>query len=143
MTPYAKRLKSSMDAKGVSISALAEGIGVSYQTVKKAMDGGSRSFGLKNNVEAAKALGVSQDWLAFGDGTDEPDEAHPAACADACKLPSLLAMELAQVFDELTDRRQRVKMLADSSAQIYSVVDRKNPSPSGFHVAEIRSEGAR
>lgn len=125
--PYAKRLKSSMDAKGVSISALAEGVGVSYQAIKKVMDGGSRSFGLKNNVEAAKALGVSQDWLAFGDGTDEPDEARPAACADACKLPSPLAMELAQVFDELTDMRQRVKMFADLSAQIFSVVDHDQP----------------
>lgn len=68
MVEYRDRLKQAMDeAKPkVSIAALARAMGISYQAVKKVVDGASNSFSAENNSRAAKLLGVSSDWLASG-----------------------------------------------------------------------------
>lgn len=55
-----------MKSAGISTSELARQMGVSYQAVKKVLNGGS--FGKDNNILAAKILGVYSDWLATGKG---------------------------------------------------------------------------
>ena len=66
MDTYADRLKTAMQAAGVSVAQLAAAVGVTYQGVKKVLDGGA--FGSGNNAKAAAYLSVGGDWLATGKG---------------------------------------------------------------------------
>ena len=71
--PYSTRLASAMRNAGLDITALSKVMKVSYQAVKKAVDGGK--FGTENNIRAAAALGVSSEWLATGKGSRAPSPA--------------------------------------------------------------------
>lgn len=66
MVEYGDRLQQAMSAAGMSTSELARRMGLSYQAVKKVLNGGS--FNTENNSAAAKVLGVHSDWLATGKG---------------------------------------------------------------------------
>lgn len=68
MIEYSARLKAAMDKRGVTVSALAGGMGVSYQAVKRVLDGLSKAFSAANNTKAAAFLSVRPDWLATGEG---------------------------------------------------------------------------
>lgn len=68
MVDYAERLAGAMKHSGASKTTLARAIGISYQAVKKVLDGGSHSLSAENNSKAARFLGVSSHWLATGDG---------------------------------------------------------------------------
>lgn len=57
-----------MKDAGVTTSELARAIGISYQAVKKVVDGVSAQFKTDNNIAAAKRLGVNSEWLASGKG---------------------------------------------------------------------------
>lgn len=57
-----------MKLSEMQIGTLAAHIGVSYQAIKKLLDGGSKMLNAENNVKAAHALGVSSEWLATGKG---------------------------------------------------------------------------
>jgi phage repressor protein C with HTH and peptisase S24 domain len=65
---YAARLKAAMKAAEVETSQLAREMGVSYQAVKKVLDGVSAAFSAPNNSVAARLLKVRGDWLATGEG---------------------------------------------------------------------------
>jgi SOS-response transcriptional repressor LexA len=69
MIEYSERLRSALGARGVSVSQLAAGMGVSYQAVKRVLDGLSKAFSAANNTKAAAFLRVSPDWLATGAGS--------------------------------------------------------------------------
>lgn len=77
VSSYWDRLKPAMDAKGWGMQQLADAIGCSYQAVVKVRDGGS--FGVKNNIKAASALGLDPTWLATGSGTSQPKTSPPKA----------------------------------------------------------------
>lgn len=68
MIEYSERLKTAMEARSVSVSQLAAGMGVSYQAVKRVLDGLSKAFSAANNTRAAATLRISPDWLATGTG---------------------------------------------------------------------------
>lgn len=68
MVDYAERLAGAMKYSGATKTTLARAIGISYQAVKKVLDGGSHSLSAENNSKAARFLGVSSHWLATGDG---------------------------------------------------------------------------
>ena len=68
MVDFAARLRLAMDAVQMDEHALAKALDVSYQAIKKAINGKSKSFGSANNARAAQALGVRPDWLALGTG---------------------------------------------------------------------------
>lgn len=63
---YKDRLALAMKNAHFEVQALADALGVSYQAVRKVMEGGK--FGTTNNVQAAKILQVNSDWLATGKG---------------------------------------------------------------------------
>lgn len=71
MVEYRERLALAMKQKGIKTALLSERLGVSYQAVKKALDGGK--FSAVNNSKAARILGVRPDWLATGIGTMNND----------------------------------------------------------------------
>lgn len=78
MVEFKDRLAEAMRRAGVKTQPLATALGISYQAVKKVLEGGSKSFSAINNNKAAKILGVSPDWLSSGEGdmqihvTDDP-----------------------------------------------------------------------
>jgi hypothetical protein len=67
MKPYSDRLNLAMRRASVDTHGLARHLGVSYQAVKKVMDGLS-TFNSENNSKAAQFLGINTDWLATGVG---------------------------------------------------------------------------
>lgn len=71
MIEYSERLKAAMDARSTSVTQLASGMGVSYQAVKRVIDGLSKAFSAANNTKAAAFLRISPDWLATGEGAME------------------------------------------------------------------------
>lgn len=68
MIEYSDRLRAAMEARSTSVSQLAAGMGVSYQAVKRVLDGLSKAFSAANNARAASHLLVNPDWLATGEG---------------------------------------------------------------------------
>lgn len=70
-----------MTAAGVDKTALAKELGISYQAVRKVLEGGK--FSAENNAKAARFLKVSSDWLATGAGPQpaiqQPSDADAAA----------------------------------------------------------------
>ena len=87
MTEYRERLRQAMGSS-ISIAQLACALDISYQAVKKLLDGKSTSFTAINNTKAARYLGVNPDWLATGTGemmaqySPEPDTDGLTALAD-------------------------------------------------------------
>lgn len=71
MIEYAERLNVALKARNTSISQLAAGMGVSYQAVKRVLDGLSKAFSAANNTKAAAFLRINPDWLATGEGEME------------------------------------------------------------------------
>jgi hypothetical protein len=64
MDEYKDRLRAAMDTAGVSVHRLADHLGISYQAVKKVLDGGTRYLIVPNHIRAAELLGVECNWLA-------------------------------------------------------------------------------
>ncbi len=67
-----------MTSRGVTTSALAKEIGVSYQAVKRVLDGLSTAFTAANNAKAAAVLAINPDWLATGLGEMDLARERPA-----------------------------------------------------------------
>lgn len=72
----------------VKTSELARALGVSYQAVRKVLQGGQ--FGTENNAAAARRLGVNSDWLATGKGPRQPGRPHVVAEAPAEQYAEVL-----------------------------------------------------
>ena len=68
MVEYSERLKTAMAHANMKTRALSDAIGMTYQGVKKVLDGKSNAFSAENNSRAAAVLGVNPDWLATGAG---------------------------------------------------------------------------
>lgn len=67
---YGERLTQAFDAGkslGVTVQKLADALDITYQGVKKALDGEAMPSG-KNNTLLARELRVNSDWLATGEG---------------------------------------------------------------------------
>lgn len=62
------RIRAAMSASGVSQIALARACGVKPPSVHGWMNGKAKFLRGENLLLAARALGVSQDWLATGKG---------------------------------------------------------------------------
>lgn len=77
MVEFSGRLKQAIDTRGVTVAELARGMGVTYQAVKRVLDGLSKSFSAENNAKAAGFLQVSPDWLATGQGSMELPRPDP------------------------------------------------------------------
>ena len=94
MSTYNERLAIAMTRAGATPATLAKELGLSYQAVKKVMDGLSSAFNAQNHDKAASFLGVSSSWLANDLGPMVHSEAQPARLTPA-------ALFLAESFDAL------------------------------------------
>ncbi len=73
MSHFSERLSEAFAQSGLTKSAFAKALGVSYQAVAKALSGDTKALTASNNQKAASILGVSADWLATGKG---PRQVH-------------------------------------------------------------------
>ncbi|NHC62202.1 S24 family peptidase [Paenalcaligenes suwonensis] len=76
MVDYSERLVWAMKRAGADERWLSGRLGVSYQAVKKVVDGKSSALNAANNSFAARLLGVNSDWLATGDGEPESEPSN-------------------------------------------------------------------
>lgn len=77
MVEYGERLASAMEKSGVTTQRLADHLKISYQAVKKVLDGKSTSLNAGNSAQAALFLHVDHHWLATGEGDPRPVEGWP------------------------------------------------------------------
>lgn len=67
-TDYGRRLKSARKAAGLSHTQLAAEIGITAGAISHVENGRSKSLSAARTFQAARALGVSPEWLATGNG---------------------------------------------------------------------------
>lgn len=87
MVDYKDRLAAAMTDAKVSTRQLAKSIGISYQAVKKVLDGDSRSFTAINNDLAAKRLNVSPTWLATGEEEAQYEQSRTPTALTLAESP--------------------------------------------------------
>lgn len=78
MVEFSERLKFAMSVASYDITKLAAELQISYQAVRKAVNGETKGFDAANNSKAAQLLGVSPDWLATGKGAQHVAAQTPA-----------------------------------------------------------------
>lgn len=91
MTLLGSRLRLAIAKMGMTQAQLARACGVKPPSVNGWLNGKAKYLKGQNLLAAAKALNVSQDWLATGDGIMGPYEEAPAA------IPNLPSNEFVQV----------------------------------------------
>ena len=111
MKEYNERLNASMKKAGKDIHALAKALGISYQAVKKALDGKSK-LTAENNSKAADFLGVSSDWLATGKGDDERSSEWPFRKIAYARFMALDADDRAACQHELLSAIEKLEARA-------------------------------
>lgn len=91
-TDYASRFNDAMRAAGKTEHDVAEALGITYQAVKKILNGTSKMLRADNNVVAARLFGVSSEWLATGKGSrniaaEPPKQYRPSGAESAPPPP--------------------------------------------------------
>lgn len=88
-----ERIKIAMQAAGMSQVELARACGVKPPSVHGWLNGKAKFLRGENLLLAARALNVSQDWLATGDGpmhaiaTESPSSSAPAFDENVIRVP--------------------------------------------------------
>lgn len=117
---YSERLTLAMQRRGVNVTSLAKALGLTYQGVKRVVDGHSKAFTAANNDEAAKYLGVSPGWLATGKGDME------TGAIDTSEIWPFTRMSQSQYL--LLSNRDK-KLLEDIALAMIAESDVSSPQP--------------
>lgn len=115
MVEYSERLKAAMDRAQMKTRALSDAIGVSYQGVKKVIDGKSNAFSAENNSRAAAILGVSPDWLATGNGAMLPGGASAGMPPNPAALAPANTAELTRALEKVETALGKIKATTPST----------------------------
>lgn len=78
MVEYSDRLAWAMERAGYDVRRLSDALNMSYQAVKKVVDGKSSAFSAVNNAKASRILEIESDWLALGDSEPPGDVIKPS-----------------------------------------------------------------
>ena len=113
MIEYKERLLEAMGLRAMTVASLSKALSISYQAVKKVVNGKSASFGLVNNQRAAQVLGVSADWLATGQGSMLP--ALATHTGEQVQSAQAMAVLMASNPEFPAIRRVRLKLSAGAS----------------------------
>lgn len=131
---YGERLTQAFDAGkslGVTVQKLADALDITYQGVKKALDGEAMPSG-KNNTLLARELRVNSDWLATGEG-----EARPVTNPDA--VSGSQEKQLLMMFRKLSPKLRDKVLVAVNVVSRDGTVDisdpfARAPTPQGSRV---------
>lgn len=139
MADWARRIKQRREALGMSVAGLARACGIRPPSIHNWEGGRTKAIEGKNLVAAARALGVSPEWILTGQGqltaaaaitsteivTIRPRSNTPAVLDAPPIDPHRLARAIAAAADAF-QRAGRVPShanLAELAAQIYRHVD--------------------
>ena len=86
MVDYVERLELALKHAQVTPKDLQVHLGVSYQAMKKLMDGVSKSLSAENHARAARFLGVNSYWLATGEDSMTATSNYERATVDSVRL---------------------------------------------------------
>jgi len=113
MVDYSERLTQIMKVRAVSTKQLADAIGLSYQAVKKVVDGKSHGFSALNHELACKYLGINGFWLATGKSIDTYPAATPGQTPVAAEpLPAATwEAESLELLRPLSEEDRRAALL--------------------------------
>lgn len=104
---YDERFAALLTERKLTAKDVASELGISYQAVKKIVDGKSKMLAADNNARAAALLGVDSDWLATGEGSRE--RAKPQF--------SKAALRVAAIYDRVTAKdRRHIDAAADAAS---------------------------
>ena len=103
MVEYNERLVTGMKRAVMSIAALAREMRISYQAVKKVVDGASTSFTASNNAKAAQVLKLNPNWLATGVGAMDALDSNVAAAQIGARRIPLIDYVQAGVWTAVAD----------------------------------------
>ena len=132
MNKTSQRLKEARTQRGWNQAQLALAAGVSPGTIGNIESNARQAKGSLPQI--AKALGISHDWLANGEGEMLDSPALDRANADEPSGPSSQAALLALLFDKLeNDLVLRAKVFNKASQiiidTIQSTEDEQTPAP--------------
>lgn len=92
------RLKRAMARANVDVAELARGTGLSYQGIKKAYDGKTKTMELDSADAIAKVLQCNKYWLAGGDGDPEFKNLEAASSSpSSAPVPTPLAASISEL----------------------------------------------
>lgn len=104
---YDERFAALLAERRLTPKDMADQLKVSYQAVKKIVDGKSKMMAADNNARAAAILGVDSDWLATGEGSRERGK--------AAFSPG--ALRVAAIYDSVSPKdRRHIDAAADAAA---------------------------
>lgn len=86
MVYYAERIERALKHAQLTPKDLQDHLGVSYQAMKKLMNGISKSLSAENHVRAARFLGVNSFWLATGEEEMISSSNYTRSNGEAVKL---------------------------------------------------------
>lgn len=104
---YDERFAALLAERKLTAKDMASRLKISYQAVKKIVDGKSKMMAADNNARAAAILNVDSDWLATGEGSRE--RSRPTF--------SQGALRVAAIYDSVTPKdRRHIDAAADAAA---------------------------
>ena len=102
------------------IQKLADALGLSYQAIKKVLDGKSSAFNAANNAKAATFLGADPNWLATGIGSGG------VTYGKAPAVPTPRVMENMAMQDVFADWRLKASPISLEVIEGLSLLAEKN-----------------
>jgi transcriptional regulator with XRE-family HTH domain len=104
---YDERFAALLKERKLTAAEMAARLRISYQAVKKIVDGKSKMMAADNNAKAAAILGVDSDWLATGEGSK----------ARSTPQFSQAALRVAAIYDSVTPKdRRHIDAAADAAS---------------------------
>ncbi len=124
MVALSERLAEAMKAEKVSVADLARDVGMTYQGIRKIVDGKTQKMDAANCVKIAARLKVNSEWLRTGVGKRELQGTPPRAITES-------QWALLQDFEMLPDDerqslRETMKAKADNVRRIVADYLEKN-----------------
>jgi transcriptional regulator with XRE-family HTH domain len=119
MLSYSRRLQAAMQAAKLNQPALAKLAGISTQAVNKVINEQSRGFSALVQSRVCQALGISERWLATGEG---PMAATAAPAPPAVEQPVAKYSVTAAVAPIRPDEVELLTLFRDLRAEDQSWV---------------------
>lgn len=105
MVSLGERLSAAMNDRNATVSALAKAVGMSYQGIKKIVDGKTKEIDASNCIKISSYLQISSEWLSTGTGSRTTEVAsapsQPVASDDLLLALAVVAKAIEKA-DEMT-----------------------------------------
>lgn len=138
-----ERLRLAMDAASMSQAELARQVGVKPPSINGWLNGKAKFLRGENLLAAARALQVSQEWLATGKGSMRPAADADASLRHANIDHASAAIDLRDNADYPAVRRVRFKLSAGASGFAVEYLDDVEDAPIVFRRQWFEHNGYR